>query len=513
MMKRVMILIFSLAVLIGMGLATSAALAGDGPYGEIRWRWEGWKNLDGNSDFDDSWGANYLRSRMGYKTHVGERGLFNISFENVRVMGRPDEINSFYTAAELIPGLIGFLPTKENIDLQDVSIPTFNDQVYIHEAYFGLKDFLFEGFDAYAGRFGLRYGNERVLGVEDWENFVQFRYDGFKGRYHFDDGWLDLLCLKMAETEDYKYWGPWIGINPDGDGDVDMRGAYLHYDSSDELFFEPYIFMISTNRWQYTSGTKQATDENDLSNDNIFLFGGLVDYMGENGFHAYGEGILQTGTIHYPNFDNGFTESEIDISALGFYGGVVYHADSEQEPFIGAEFNYASGTSIEDATPDDDGNFKIGTFISPYGSFSQYMGRMNQLAWSNTASFRFMGGITPTENLNVRADFWMFKLAEEEDHAYFQTYGLWSTPDFVGPIRWSGVDTDPDTPGDQHDKSVGTEIDIFLTYEVEDGIMFEGGLGIFSYGDYWPQTVDANGEDMDLDTSWFAWIGGSVAMP
>ena len=89
MLKRLLILILCLAVLIGMGLLTTAARADDGKlFGQVRWRWEGWQNQDFDSDVKDSWGTNYLRSRFGYKTTVGERGFFKVSVENVREMGQ-----------------------------------------------------------------------------------------------------------------------------------------------------------------------------------------------------------------------------------------------------------------------------------------------------------------------------------------------------------------------------------------------------------------------------------------
>ena len=88
MMKRVMFLILSLAVLIGMGLATSAATAKDGVFGDMRWRLEGFKNFeDLDSDMDDAWTAHYLRARLGYMGRIGDTGFYKMSVENMRVLG------------------------------------------------------------------------------------------------------------------------------------------------------------------------------------------------------------------------------------------------------------------------------------------------------------------------------------------------------------------------------------------------------------------------------------------
>jgi hypothetical protein len=474
MMKRLMFLVLSLAVLIGMGLATSAAIAGeDGPYGQVRWRWEGFKDYDGNSDFADGWAHSLLRSRLGYFTHVGERAMVNISMENVTILGG-DWGYGYYD-----PFGANDYETKFYSGLD------FGHDIYIHNAWLGYQDFLFEDFDVYAGRMTLKYGRERIIGPEDWSMDFQNRFDGFKGHYSFEDGWFDLLCLKLMEAGPTRYNDTFD--EAPGRGDLDLRGAYLHYNASEELWFEPYVMMMTQNHSDY--GTDFAQDPPDrfpgLDSDNYFIFGALVDYMNDTGLHFYGEATVESGTEHYGTAED---QTDADYSALGFYGGLFYQSDSEYEPFLGVEFNYASGTKL-----DDD---KYKTFFSPFGSVSNFMGRMNFVGWSNTASWRLSGGLTPTEDFDVKIDFYLFKLAQDEDFAYFNhTFGNWIND----PMTWPG---ERDENG-AFDKSVGTEIDIFLNYAMDEGFDLEGGLGIFSAGDYF-------GPDADIDKIWFSWLGATV---
>lgn len=465
MVKRLMFLIFSLAFLLGMGLATTAAIAGDGLYGQMRWRWEGWKNADDyDSDNPDGIGYNFMRTRLGYSTDIGERGMFNFSLENTRVMGFDGEL--FYYGPYGEKGAPWWYDTE---------------RVIVHEANMGISDFLFEGFDAWAGRFSLAYGRERILGPEDWAFYAEHRFDGFKGRYTFDKGWADFLCLKLEETFFDKYDSEYDS------GDTDLRGVYAHFDAAEGMYVEPYVMWISMDNY--------GNEENGWTydNDNMFVLGALFDYMTDAGLHFYAEGVLESGTYNEP-YEEGDTEEETSISALGFYAGLFYEFDSELKPFIGAEINYASGTK------NDDEDEK--TFFSPFGSFSSYMGIMNMIDWANTMSFRFSGGLTPVEGTDLKLDFYMFKLATDEDNAY----GM-RNPFNVAPYMWyypnsiGGVDDNDD--GIYDSKSVGTEIDFFVSHEIEDGVTLDGGVSMFSFGDYF-------GANNDYDSIMFGWIGGQV---
>ncbi len=466
MFKRLMFLILCLAMLVGMGLATTAAIAGDGMYGEMRYRWEGFKNFsDWSSDNDDNIGFAHLRSRLGYSTEIGERGLFNMSVQNTRVLGF-DGFPYYYTkSGEWM----------------------FNgNTVVLNEGYLGISDFLVNGFDAYAGRFALAYGRERVLGAEEWTFDSEKRFDGFKGHYMFEKGWLDLLCLKLNETFTDKY---------DNDpGDLDLRGAYAHLDVAEGMYIEPYVLMMSMDNYQYMNMDEEMVD---VANDNYITFGALFDYMSDSGLHFYAEGLMVSGTEH----DEDGTDYEWDTSTIGFYTGLFYEFESTLKPFIGAEFNYASGTK----NADDDNN-EDKTFFSPFGSDSSYMGIMDMVDWSNTATIRLSGGLTPFEGTDIKLDFYMFKLATDEDRAYGNNFAYLGEPtggfssywDYY-PHSMSGESVD----GVYTSKSVGTEIDFFVNHKIEDGVSIEGGAAMFSFGDYF-------GADNTYDSLLYGWLGAKV---
>lgn len=466
MVKRLMFLILCLAMLVGMGLATTAAIAGDGMYGEMRYRWEGLKNFDDwSSDGDDNFGFAHLRSRLGYSTEIGERGLFNMSVQNTRVMGFDG---------------IPFYMTKSGEWM-------FNgNTVVLNEGYLGISDFLFDGFDAYAGRYALAYGRERVIGAEEWTFDSENRFDGFKGHYMFEKGWFDLLCLKLNETFMDKY--------DEDPGDIDMRGAYAHFDLAEGMYIEPYVLMMSVDNFQYENDDDELVD---VANDNYLTFGALFDYMSDSGLHFYAEALMMTGTEH----DADGAEDEWDTSTLGFYAGLFYEFESTLKPFIGAEFNYASGTKADDANDN-----KEKTFFSPFGSNSSFMGIMDMVDWSNTATIRLSGGLTPVEGTDIKLDFYLFKLATDEDYAYgynFENFGnpydmYWAK--YYPNAIW-GYDGNDDGVFDS--KAVGTEIDFFVNHKIEDGISLEGGAAMFSFGDYF-------GANNTYDSLLYGWLGAKV---
>lgn len=406
MFRRIAFLMISLALLIGMGV-TANALAGDAT-GEMVYRWQGMNNMDQNSDADDAYGAGHLRSRVTFAGAVGENASYNLTVENYQIFGDPaPDANSIYTAA------------------------------------FTMNDFLFEDFDVTLGRMPVAYGRERVIGVEDWDLATNILFEGVHGRYGFEDGWLDYFNFKLLETKNGKY--------ATGIGDTDIMGLYLHYDASPSFFFEPYAMVATTENWA----------DPDFDNDRTFTFGGLIDYVHE-GIHFYGEVVAQSGTCFVDDTAKAIVEE--DHAGLGYYAGLFYDFDSQVHPYIGFEYNYASGDDNTTATKDE-------SFGPLFGSTRDYLGIMNKVVdWTDVTALRFAGGFSPTEGLDVSADFFLFTLGEDN----------------------GGED------------AVGNEFDVTLYYMLNDDVYLEGGLGMFSFDEMNGMYVDPG------DSEYFVWAGASL---
>jgi hypothetical protein len=398
MFKRIAFLTFALALLIGMGV-TANALAGD-TSGSMVYRWQGMNNNDQSSDMDDAMSAGNMRSRGTFMGDVNGNASYVLTVENYQIFGDP--------AA---------------------------DGNSIYQATFTMADFLFEDFDVTVGRMPVAYGRERIVGVEDWDLATNITFEGCHGRYGFDSGWFDAFGFKLVETFGGKYFT--------GGGDTNLMGLYLHYDASEDFFFEPYVIVSTTENWA----------DPDINNDRLMVFGSLFDYV-HAGIHFYGEVVVQSGTTYVP--------AEMDQSGLGYYAGLFYDFDSTVEPYIGFEYNFASGDDLTTAENEE--------FNHLFGSTSEFLGIMNMVQWCDITALRFAGGFTPTPGLDVSADFFVFTLAEQI----------------------AGED------------AVGNEIDIKLDYALNDDVDLEGGVGMFSYDEKSGDFVDPG------DSVYFAWAGARL---
>ena len=376
MFKRLMLLVGALAVLVGMGMMTTTAMADD-ITGDISYRWMGWDNEDYDSDLDDDYSFSAMRSRFGFAGVVGENASYDFILQNYTELGKDDDgINSLYKAT------------------------------------FTLNNFFIDGFDMTFGRTPLSYGNERVFGVEDWHLDVDPTYDGCFGHYAFDGGWVDVVKVKNAEGLDMTT-------------DVTTHGFYMHYDAMENFFFEPY----------YLWTTFEDADP-DVDSDTSAVYGALFDYT-MDALNFYGESIFQSSTI-----------GDADLSAMAYYFGVVYDFDMSVDPYIGFEYNVASG--IDDVTAD--------MAFSPMGSTSEYLGIMGMVAWSDLTAMNFNGGFTPMPGLVMEFDYWTYE-------------------------------------GNESGDAKGTELNVKADYELNEDINLELGLGIF--------TPDGD----NVDGAMFAWFG------
>jgi hypothetical protein len=382
MFKRMMLLVGALAVLVGMGMMTTTAMAGD-ITGDLYYRWNGWDNQDYSADSDDDFSFSAMRTRVGYAGTSGENISYNFVLENFSELGSGnDGVNSLYTAA------------------------------------FTYNNFFIDGFDMTFGRTPLSYGNERVFGKEDWMLGTSPTYDGAFGHYGFDGGWVDMFKVKNTEGSNFGF-------------DSTTFGFYMHYDAMENFFFEPYYM------WTVTEDA-----DDDMDDDKDAVYGALFDYT-MDALNFYGEGIFQSNT-----------SGETDLSAMAYYFGVVYDFNHSVNPFIGFEYDVASG--VADATSD--------MAYTPMGSANEYLGIVYALdkgVWSDLTAMNFNSGFTPMAGLDFTFDYWTYEGTESGD-------------------------------------AIGTELDLTVTYDLNADVELDFGLGIY--------TPDS--EDMpDADSTMFAWFG------
>ena len=444
MLKQLMILVTALALMLGAGAVTSAqAGAGADIHGDMTYFWNGFNNFDQNTDVDDGEGYAEMLTAIHFGGKVNSSGSYMMTLENYRVFG------------------------DETINRNEV-----------YQATFTVDDFLFNDFDLTFGRMPVAYGRERVVGTNSWEldPEVRMTFEGYHGRYNFEGGWLDHFNFKMNETRGSKYD---TDLSPAGIGDTDLMGFYMHYDATEDFWFEPYAILLTTENYQAPT---------DMNNDKMFTYGALVDYASD-GIHFYAEATVQTGT-EYHVVEEVKAISEIDTSALAWYAGLFYDFDSSAEPFIGFEYNFASG---EDGATDEKDAYN-----SLAGSSRDYLGIMNIVAWDNVneegaglegvTAMRFAGGATLATDFDVTVDYLVFAKDQVADGA---------------------------------DDAIGTEIDIQFDYALNDDVSLEAGVGLFMFdkatavedieGDVLKSEVGGLRYEEPGDSMMFAWFGATLA--
>ncbi len=366
-----------------------------------------------------------LRTRVGIGGELDDNASYMLMLENYRVLGDPD-----------------------------------NDVNEIYQATFTVNNFLFNDFDVTFGRMPVAYGRERIIGKEDWamDPAERMLFEGYHGRYSFENGWFDYFNFKTCESYGEKY---------------DFTGAWPR-----RLGHLRLLHALRRQRVLLVRALRHPLDHRELGRSGHRQRQGL-HLRRPGGLRAgrpalYGEVTAQTGTTYAYELatTKDYAAGEMDISTLGWYAGVFYDFDATAEPYIGFEYNYASG---EDGTTDE-----MDAFGSLAGSSRDYLGIMNIVPWTDVVAMRFAGGFSPVDGLDLSADFFMFERDQEV----------------------------------AEETKIGTELDIALDYMLNEDVDLHGGVGMFTYDEasaIAPSKSTSYGSYMEPgDSMIFAWFGASV---
>ena len=166
------------AVIIGFGLIVSAAAD---LRAEAKLSYDGQIRLRSEYDLKSVHRSRHsktfhdLRTRVGLKFEPTDKAMVYIQLQDSRRLGNPSS---------------GSLEATNNVDL--------------HQAYFEIKDAVFNDLVVKAGRFELVYGNQRVFGSVGWNN-VGRSWEGAVASYRPKDFRADFFYLKRIELNDEDY--------------------------------------------------------------------------------------------------------------------------------------------------------------------------------------------------------------------------------------------------------------------------------------------------------------------
>jgi Alginate export len=325
-----------------------------------------------------------------------------------------------------------------------------------------------------AGRQVLAYGDERLIGPSDWNNFSR-TFDAAK--LHFEASKttsIDLFASTLVVIDRHSFNQSDLFNGDELHRDLVFSGIYFTTGAIEPVTLDLYVL-----------GLDQARGNNANLEGALFLlpagaaggnFNDRTDFatLGTrikadpkklSGFEFEGEFALQAGTV-----------ADLDLFAGAVHVGGGYNfVDCPWKPRIFLEYNFASGD--DDPTDGDDG-----TFQNLFPTAHKFYGFMDLFGWQNIHNPALDFRVKPHEKFTV--DVW--------------TNAFWLVTTNDSLYRKNGLSrVRPLTPLAQSaDNYAGTEIDLTFTFQPIKPLAFQVGYSHFFAGDYLSDT--GAGDDADF---------------
>jgi hypothetical protein len=338
----------------------------------------------------------------------------------------------------------------------------------LHQGYLRLGGTKELPFSLKIGRQELSYGDERLIGVFDWDNIGRV-FDAAKLRYEADAFWIDAfsgrVVLPNDNTFDRPNWDDWFS------------GIYA---STRALVpkTELQFYFLSDNA-SAGSAKKVTTSVKGNSPRDIYTVGTRFQTLpGQlQGWDLNGEFDGQFGDFEYaPRTPGVINGHRLDHRAYATHieGGYTF-AETDFKPRLGLGFDYASG----DGNPADR---EHNTFVNLYPTNHKFYGAMDLLSWQNLLDPYLKATVTPLKGLSLTVTYNAFWLASTSDFFYQVNQAPRST---------GGYGIHP-----QNGSFAGHELDLVATYQPAAFIQLQAGFGHFFTGRYVEDTFrnphDAN---------------------
>jgi Alginate export len=300
----------------------SFAIADPVPYeinGQVRVRNENDKNRDFNSDTSFK-SYNPMRTQLGITVHPVEDMKVFVQVQDSRVLG-----------------------LEQNSSVE-VSAPNTLD---LHQGFFQVDNLGWPGFGIKAGRMEVRWGNERLLGVTDWNN-VPTAFDGGMVSVTRERGQAQLMWSKLVEGD-----VP-VSSTPSTVADATLIGGYGTVGINDVASADVQVINVRDKV------TPDANDDKVVTAVSGRVFGQAVsrwDYSVEG---AYQVGSQETGVA-----------TKVDLGSYMFGGEVGVTVGDEVRPVrFGVGYDHLSGD--DPATVD-----KNEAFNTLFGDNHKFYGLMD----------------------------------------------------------------------------------------------------------------------------------------
>ena len=358
-----------------------------------------------------------------------------------------------------------------------------DDPFDLRQAYVELGDAAEFPLLAKVGRQEFIYGDERLIGAFDWNNFSR-TFDAIKLRYDKPEQkfWVDAFAAHVVTIRGY---GPsenrgWT-FN-DGNWNDTFAGVYgsttFIPKQTTDLYFLYRNKQDSDPLYQDSLGNRARAY--DIAQE-VYTLGARVKSLPGtlSGFDYEAEGAYQFGRNQgrigpdYPNL----TGTDLEHTAFAFEARAGYtFEDLSWKPRVGLEYSLASG----DTDPNDD---KDESFLNLFPTNHKFYGYMDLFSWKNIHNPSISLKFAPHAKVSVQLDMHAFWLYTNED-AWYRANG-------VATVR---------TLNREADTFVGSEFDLTITYNPVRYLRFLAGYSHFFAGDYIDDTAlpPAGNDDADF---------------
>jgi hypothetical protein len=402
-----------------------------------------WEVRDNNFDFnrkvnavtDDGWLLQRFRLGMMLKPVPW-----------LKIYAQAQDSREFFVGRPLIPGASG----AEGDDSFD-----------LRQAYIEISDYSKCPWGLKVGRQILSYGDERLIGAFDWNNFGR-TFDAAKLTYKTKGFSLDAFTSTPVVITS-KHFNQSDLFN----GDEQNRGLVFSglYATFDELSFgsvDLYSLFVDEARGN-TSNVQgglaaPVTTGSSRAHSDFVTLGTRIkgDPKKLNGLEFSGEFAYQVGDVR-----------GLNLNAFAASVGAGYNFDLPMKPRIYAEYNFASGDGNS-----ADGN--VGTFQNLFPTNHKFYGIMDLFAWQNLHNAMLSFKVTPVKNVTVQVDYNAFWLADTND-VWYRANGLTA----VRPLNATSRNASD---------YVGSEVDCVVNWTVNKYVTVQGGYSHFFAGNYLKST-------------------------
>ena len=320
------------------------------------------------------------------------------------------------------------------------------------------------------GRQELLYGDQRFVGVGDWNNPGR-TFDAVKLHFAGDSFWVDAFSGNVVV--------PYAGHFDESNVHDGFSGIYV---SSDKLlpWQESQVYALARNAdANAVSASALDVPGTPTTARDLYTFGFRCKSLpGKLGGWDYSlEAAGQLGSIY-----NSTLKKRLDQQAYAVFASAGYTWKNVwATPRLGVGYEGGSGDSnSKDGTSE--------TFDNQFGSNHAFYGQMDLFCERNMNIPRLSASIKPVKGLTLTADYLWFYLASTQDSLY--------------PVSGSGRNRNGYGIHPGFDSYVGSELDLTGSYTLKSWCKLQAGYGHFFVGEYIKQslaTVAANGGAVDAN--------------